>query len=363
MKNKYYAIGIMSGSSLDGLDFVYASFSFHKKWSFEIIYTKDYNIECWVDRLKNARTLSEEKLEILDTAFGGFIGEKVAEFIKEFNIKDIDIISSHGHTIYHFPEKGITKQIGFGKQIFDKTNIPTLTNLRQADIDLGGSGAPIVPIGDLHLFSEYQFCLNIGGIANVSIKKDNKITAFDICTANQVLNYFAFLKGKSFDDKGNFARKGKFNEALFESLNAMDYYKKTAPKSLDNFFTNKVLEQFKNLDITVEDKLNTYCEHIAFQISDSLSNVLKPFGGNKQKMLVTGGGAFNSFLIERIAFYLSKKNIEIIIPTNEIINFKEALVMAFMGVLYLRNEVNCLASVTGAKRDSVCGEYFLKPKL
>ncbi len=360
MKNKYFAIGIMSGSSLDGLDVVYASFSFHKKWSFKIIYTKDYSIACWVDRLKNARNLSKEKLDLLDMAFGGFIAEKVSLFIKEFDISEVDIIASHGHTIYHFPEKGITKQIGFGKQIFDKTNIPTLTNLRQADIDLGGSGAPIVPIGDLHLFSEYKYCLNIGGIANISIKKDYKIIAFDICTANQVLNYFAFLKGKSYDDKGNFARKGKFNKTLFESLNAIDYYKKTAPKSLDNLFTNKVLEHFKNLDISVEDKLNTYCEHIAFQISNSVSNGLKPFGGNKQKMLISGGGTFNRFLIERIAFYLSKKNIEIIIPTNEIINFKEALVMAFMGVRYLRNEVNCLASVTGASRDAVCGEFFIE---
>jgi len=348
----------MSGSSLDGLDIVYCLFTFDEKWTFKIIYTKDYSVECWIDRLKNARNLSEEKLDFLDIAFGGFIAEKISQFIDEFSISEIDIIASHGHTIYHFPEKGITKQIGFGKQIFDKTNIPTLTNLRQADIDLGGSGAPIVPIGDLHLFPEYKYCLNIGGITNVSIRNDENVIAFDICSANQVLNYFAFLKGKPYDNNGDLARKGNLNKRLFNSLNSIDYYKKFAPKSLDNLFTNKVLKHFKNFNIPVEDKLNTYCEHIAFQISESLNNGLKHIEKNKEKMLISGGGTFNSFLIERISFYLSKKNIKIVIPTSEIINYKEAMVMAFMGVLYLRDEINCLASVTGANRDSICGEFF-----
>lgn len=413
----------MSGSSLDGLDVVYCQFSFDKKWSFKIIHTKDYSIKCWETRLKNARDLSPKKLDILDFAFGGFIGEKVSEFIEEFQIKEIDIVASHGHTIYHFPEKGITKQIGLGKQIFDKIKVPVLTNLRQKDIDLGGSGAPIVPIGDLHIFNEYKYCLNIGGIANVSIKNDtqnlnkksviamtkeldckqsnreassstqtdcfisrkakftmtgkNNISAFDICSANQVLNYFAFLKGKAYDDKGHLARKGNLNIPLLEQLNTLEYYKKSAPKSLDNLFTNKVLKQFKNFDISVEDKLHTYCEHIAFQVSESLQKnrhcddqgtCLINFSqaGKQQlnnenandKILITGGGTFNDFLIERITFYLVQKNIEVVIPNSEIINYKEALVMAFMGVLYLRNEVNCLSSVTGAKRDSVCGELL-----
>ena len=360
MKSNYYAIGVMSGSSLDGLDVVYCSFTLDREWSFEIIHTKDYSIECWIDRLRNARNLSEEKLDLLDIALGGFIAEKISLFIDEFSISKIDIIASHGHTIYHFPEKGITKQIGFGKQIFEKTKIPTITNLRQADIDLGGSGAPIVPIGDLHLFSDYNYCLNIGGITNISSRKDDKIIAFDICSANQVLNYFAFLKGKPYDNNGEFARKGNLNKTLLNSLNAIDYYKKSAPKSLDNLFTNKVLKLFKNFNISVEDKLNTYCEHIAFQISESLNNGLKHIRSNKQKMLISGGGTFNSFLVERISFYLSKKNIEIVIPSSEIINYKEAMVMAFMGVLYLKNEVNCLASVTGACRDSICGELFIQ---
>jgi anhydro-N-acetylmuramic acid kinase len=352
-KNTYHAIGLMSGSSLDGLDVVYCRFSLDKTWSFKIIHTKDYSIKCWEDKLKNARNLSPEKLDLLDLAFGGFMGETVSEFIKEFEINKLDIIASHGHTIYHFPEKGITKQIGLGKQLFDKIKVPILTNLRQADIDLGGSGAPIVPIGDHHLFNKYKYCLNIGGITNISIKNENEIFAFDICSANQVLNYFAFLKEKPYDDKGELARMGSLNTKLLDKLNTLDYYKKSAPKSLDNLFTNEVLKQFKHFDVSVEDKLNTYCEHIAFQVSATM-----PVNENNQKeqILITGGGAFNHFLIERITYHLEQKNVEVIVPNNEIINYKEALVMGFMGVLHLRNEVNCLASGTGASKNSICGE-------
>lgn len=350
---KYFAIGLMSGSSLDGLDIVYCSFIKNENWSFEIIYTKDYSIKCWEERLKNSRKLSEEKLNELDNAFGGFIAEKTNEFIQEFNIEKIDIVSSHGHTVYHFPERGITKQIGLGKQIFAKLKISTLTNLRQKDIDLGGNGAPIVPIGDLLLFNNYKYCLNIGGIANISIKYKGKIIAFDICSANQVLNYFSFLKGKPYDNNGDLARKGNFNKMLFDSLNTLEYYKKLYPKSLDNSFTDKVLKKIKKFNIPIEDKLNTYCEHIAFQISEIVS-----VQDVKQGVLITGGGTFNIFLVERISFYLKQKNIRIIIPYEKIINYKEAMIMAFMGVLYLRNEINCLASVTGASKDSICGEFI-----
>jgi len=352
MNKTYTAIGIMSGSSLDGLDIAFCSYYFDGKWSYKIIYSKEYSIKCWAERLKNARSLTNEKLELLDIAFGGFIGESVSEFIQEFSIQNIDIVSSHGHTVYHFPEKGITKQIGKGKQIFERLKMPILTNLRQADIDLGGSGAPIVPIGDLHLFSEYKYCLNIGGIANVSIKDKKNITAFDICSANQVLNYFAFLKGKPYDDNGNLARKGKLNKQLLENLNTLDYYKKKAPKSLDNLFTNQVLKHFKAFDVSVEDKLNTYVEHIAFQIAETTN-----YEEKTETILITGGGAYNGYLIERISYYLQQKNIKVIIPTKETINYKEALVMAFMGVLYLRKEINCLSSVTGASSNSICGEF------
>lgn len=350
---KYYAIGVMSGSSLDGLDVVYSRFDFiDNKWSFEIIREAVYDISCWENRLSQARNLSEENLLKLDIAFGGFIGESVQNFIKENNITTLDIISSHGHTVFHFPEKGITKQIGVGSKIFEATNIPVLYNLRQKDMDKGGQGAPIVPIGDLHLFQDFKYCLNIGGIANISIKNKDKITAFDICTANQVLNYFAFLKGEKYDDKGKMARSGKFNQSLFDELNTLEFYKKSFPKSLDNLFTQEVLQIIKPYEISIEDKLNTYCAHIAFQIVECINDT-----NAEEEILITGGGAFNDFLIEQISIYLAPKNIIVHIPSSEIINNKEALVMAFMGVLYLRNENNCLASVTGADSDTISGEF------
>lgn len=346
----------MSGSSLDGLDIVYCTFRKAEKWQFEILYHEIYAISCWEDRLKNVRFESEIKLAQLDEAFGGFIGEKINAFIAHFQIEKIDIIASHGHTVYHFPEKGITKQIGLGKMIFQATKIPTLTNLRQNDMDAGGQGAPIVPIGDLHLFANFTYCLNLGGIANISIKKDDQIMAFDICTANQVLNYFAFLKGIKYDENGDLAKAGNCNQALLDDLNNLDFHAITGPKSLDNLYTETVLKTIKQYPISIEDKLHTYVKHIAFQIKNSITKYKT--NSKKEQILITGGGAFNQFLILQIQEMLTPLQIEIIIPDQNIINYKEALVMAFMGVRYLRNEVNCLASVTGAQHDSICGEYF-----
>lgn len=344
----------MSGSSLDGLDLVYCKFTKSENWSFEILSETIADMSCWETRLKDARSLDEQKLNLLDEAFGGFIGSEIQAFISKNKISKLDIVASHGHTIYHFPEKGITKQIGLGSKIFEQVQAPVLTNLRQKDMDKGGQGAPIVPIGDLHLFADYKYCLNIGGIANISIKTKDSILAFDICSANQVLNYFAFLKGKKYDDAGKFARSGKLNKALFEELNTLSFYEKAYPKSLDNAFTNDVLAIIKKHDLSIEDKLNTYCQHIAFEIV----HAIKTKEENTQQMLITGGGAFNVFLVECISNYVKKLNIEVVIPNAEIVNNKEALVMAFMGVLYLRNENNCLASVTGASSDTKSGEYI-----
>ncbi|MGB0885449.1 MAG: anhydro-N-acetylmuramic acid kinase [Chitinophagales bacterium] len=354
LKEDYYAIGIMSGSSLDGLDIVYCKFQKKKRWTFEILGQDVVSIKDWGIKLKNSRSLPPTKLDVLDKAFGVFIGKSVQNFIQEKNITQLDIIASHGHTVYHFPEKGITKQIGFGEEIFKQTKKAILTNLRQKDIDLGGNGAPIVPIGDLHLFSEYKYCLNIGGIANISIKNVENIIAFDICTANQVLNYLANKKALSYDDRGNLARQGKLNIALLNKLNKIDFYKQAAPKSLDNSFREIAIGFIDEFEISIEDKLCTYCHHIAFQIKSAIQVKEK----TPKNILITGGGALNIFLVETISIYLKEKNIEVVIPSKEIIDNKEALIMAFMGVLYLRNEINCLASATGAKQDSICGEYY-----
>lgn len=344
----------MSGSSLDGLDVVYCKFLFEENtWTFEILNEAVYSLVCWENRLSQARNLSDENLLKLDTAFGGFIGEKLKQFVRERKIEKLDIIASHGHTVFHYPEKGITKQIGLGTKIYEAVNTPVLYNLRQKDMDKGGQGAPIVPIGDLHLFKQYKYCLNIGGIANISIKTKDSIIAFDICSANQVLNYFAFLNGFKYDDKGALASKGSLEQKLFERLNTLDFYTQSFPKSLDNSFTDKVLKIFKSFDASIEDKLHTYCHHIAFQIAECISKNEK-----QEELLITGGGAFNVFLVGIITEYVFQKNVKVLIPSVATINNKEALVMAFMGVLYLRGEVNCLARVTGASSDTVCGAFI-----
>jgi anhydro-N-acetylmuramic acid kinase len=348
---KYTAIGLMSGSSLDGVDVAYCTFEKNKNWHFEIVAAKTYLLGTWKDKLAKARNADSQTLLQYDADFGKFLGELCNEFLSEFNLAKPDLISSHGHTIFHFPEKGFTCQIGCGANIAAQTNTLTINNLRNADVALGGNGAPIVPIGDKHLFADFAFCLNIGGIANVSYKNENDIVAYDICSANQILNFYAQLCGKEYDNEGELAKEGKLNQGLLDALNRLSFYQKKHPKSLDNGFSNEVFEVIKPFNETPQNTLRTYTEHIAFQIGLAVKN----HSVKNEKMLVTGGGALNTFLVERTQ---ENCNLELMVPNKTIIDFKEALVMAFIGVLRIKNETNCLASVTGASRDSVGGVVY-----
>jgi anhydro-N-acetylmuramic acid kinase len=351
----YHAIGIMSGSSLDGVDVAYCKFNLkEKKWSFTIIKSATYPLGIWANILKSASDLNAQDLVAFDFDFGSFLGKIVKDFINEHSISQIDLIASHGHTIFHHPTLGFTCQIGNGNAIAKETSHPVVTDLRSADIVAGGQGAPIVPIGDFHLFKEHAFCLNIGGIANISYKTEDEIRAFDICSANQILNFYANQKGKEYDENGVLASKGIINKTLLKTLNQIDYYKKKAPKSLDNSFSQKSIEIMEgNQSLSVEDKLATYIEHMAIQINLAVESCSKK--NNQQSILVTGGGAFNQYLIKRIK---ANSKLRVHIPSIEVINFKEAMVMAFMGVLRQRNEINCFASVTGASKNTSCGVIF-----
>lgn len=350
----------MSGSSLDGLDIAYCSFNFATSWSFKLIHFDTAPLGAWEDKLRLAVSLNEEQLQELSIEFASFIADKVQHFRKEYKIASLDVVVSHGHTIYHYPAKGKTCQIGDGQTLARLLDVKVITNLRQADMDEGGQGAPIVPIGDLHLFKDFLVCLNLGGIANLSIKTRQGIFAFDVCAANQVLNHYAHKLGLEYDDNGEFARKGKVDQLLLEELNNLDFYKKLGPKSLDNSYSKTIVLKMNTMEPNTENALATYVEHIAFQIRKDLvfyaKKYLISFDENTQ-MLVTGGGAFNGFLIERIQAQLSLK---VVVPNANIVAFKEAIVMAFIGVLKLRNEVNVLASVTGASKDTSCGEIFEK---
>lgn len=345
----------MSGTSLDGLDIAYTEFCYdNEQWSFKLLQSKaiHYTNE-WKNKLNNAMQLDALGIHLLDIELGEYFSTCINEFRKEFSIDRLDFISSHGHTIFHQPEKKLSLQIGAGQILAANCNVEVVCDFRKQDVAIGGQGAPLVPIGDKHLFSEYDFCLNIGGIANVSFEKNNIRIAYDICAANMVLNHYAELLNLNYDEDGKLAASGKINSSLLNKLNELDFYKASAPKSLGKEWVYAVvIPLLDSFDISIVDKLHTYCEHIAMQISTDLN---KELNSHHTKILVSGGGAYHQHLIKRLAHY---SNAEIIIPDKRIIEFKEAIIFAFLGVLFIRGENNCLASVTGAERDHCSGIVY-----
>lgn len=344
---KTNAIGLMSGTSLDGLDICFAEFEkTNNRWQFKIIEaeTLPYS-EKWENNLKNSIHLSAEDLLVLNSDYGFYLGEKVKDFIKSKNISEIDLIASHGHTVFHQPHRKFTLQIGDGRAIKLVNSIPVVYDFRSQDVLMGGNGAPLVPIGDELLFSEYDACLNLGGFSNISFKKSGRRIAFDICAVNIVLNKISQDLGKNFDDNGDLARKGKVDLNLLEKLNNLEFYSQQHPKSLGIEFCNQYIFPFlENIDSLTA--LASFTEHSAVQIS-------KIFNENElKKVLFTGGGTYNTFLIEKLK---SKTSAEIIIPEKTIIDFKEALIFAFMGVLRINDDINVLSSATGSLNDHSSG--------
>lgn len=343
-------IGLMSGTSLDGLDIALCEFEAHNNtFNYSILQAKtiDYS-QHWKEKLTNVKNTSAEQYFKLNAEYGKFVAENINEFLKGV-VEIPDAIASHGHTVFHQPQFGFSTQIGCGATIGAQTGITTVCDFRSLDVANGGQGAPLVPIGDKLLFGKHDACLNIGGIANISFddKNGNRI-AYDICEANMLLNYLAEKTGNDYDKGGDIARSGKVNSELLDKLNSQSYYSQTGAKSIGReWFENTVLTLIENNGIDIKDLLATSTEHIAQIIANDLTD--------KKNVLVTGGGAFNSFLIERIK---AKTNCEIIIPDAETINFKEALIFAFLGYLRLNENINTLSSVTGAKSDSVGGAVY-----
>ncbi len=344
--SEYFAIGLMSGTSLDGLDICYVRFSHTAAWSFEIICceTIPYSAE-WEERLKNAIHIPSQDLLKLNVDFGFYLGEVTKTFIEKHGITKLDLIASHGHTIFHQPEKGFTLQIGDGRAIRSKTDKTVVYDFRSQDVLLGGNGAPLVPIGDELLFSGYDACLNLGGFSNISMNREGKRLAFDICPVNIVLNDWAMRLGRKFDDEGALARSGNTNPHLLERLNNIAYYHQPAPKSLGIEWVNSEIKSLIAIE-KPEDALATLTAHAAIQIADVLNRY------HIQNVLITGGGAYNRFLIESVQ---NLTNTQIKIPNRTIIEYKEALIFAFMGVLRSRNLINVLSSATGSVRDHSSG--------
>ena len=342
----------MSGTSLDGIDLAHIQFEIKQnQWSFKILEseTVPYSAD-WVNQLKSAVDFSKENLEILNRNYTQLLSEIIVNFIKKHQIINLDAVCSHGHTILHQPQNGFTLQIGNLPEIATLTQQKIVCDFRVQDVQLGGQGAPLVPIGDRILFSQYDYCMNFGGFSNVSFEENNQRIAFDISPVNTVLNFYANKLGLNYDDKGQISKTGKINTELLNELNAFDFYQKKHPKSLGfEFVKEVVLPLIEKFDISIEDKLHTFTEHIALQTALALP--LK-----KGRLFITGGGAYNDFLISRIQHYLPE--MKLIIPENKILEFKEALIFALLGILKLREEINVLSSVTGAKKDHSSGLVY-----
>jgi anhydro-N-acetylmuramic acid kinase len=351
-KKEYHVIGVMSGTSLDGIDLVAVKFVFNEFWRFEILNaeTIDYSNE-WHDKLSDLIKEPKESLKAIDADYTTYLSGKINDFKEKYSIRNLDAVCSHGHTALHQPENKLTYQIGNLPILSKLLNEKVVCDFRVKDVELGGQGAPLVPIGDKLLFSEYDYCLNLGGFANISMDLKGVRIAYDVCPVNIVLNHYVKQLGFNYDDKGKLAASGTLNKVLLESLNNIEFYKKDFPKSLGLEWVNKeVFPLIDGFKLEVQDVLRTCVEHMAIQIVSQLKTI------EKASVLVSGGGVFNTFLIQRMK---ANFNGSIIIPSENVIDFKEAVIFGFLGVLKLRNEVNCLQSVTGASKDHSSGKIFL----
>lgn len=341
----------MSGTSLDGLDLVAVKFiEQNTGYAYEIVASNTVTYDSsWKEILRQAHACSALELSQLHVDFGIYCGKQVKLFCEEFNVHPF-AVASHGHTVFHQPQEGLTLQIGSGAHIAVHSSLPTICDFRTTDVALGGQGAPLVPIGDKYLFSNFDFRVNIGGIANISYSFMNELHAFDICVANMALNMLAEQMGQPFDINGEIARRGQVNTDLLKQLNNLEYYQHTPPKSLGKeWFETHFLPILGQSNLSIRDLLATCTEHVAEQIASTLD-------GWSGRALMTGGGALNQFLIERIQ---SKTSTEIIVPDEQTIQFKEALIFALLGYLRIMEQPNALSEVTGARKDSCGGCIYL----
>lgn len=352
LKESYTVIGVMSGTSLDGIDLAHINFTVSKgKWQYEILESETVSYsDDWLNKLRTAVDFSKAELKQLNQDYTILLGNIIKDFINKYKITHLDAVCSHGHTVLHQPQNGYTLQIGNLKEMAKIVGETIVCDFRIQDVKLGGQGAPLVPIGDRILFSEYDYCLNLGGFSNVSFEQDGKRIAFDISPVNTVLNFYANKLGLAYDDKGNIARSGETDMTLLEELDNLSYYQKPYPKSLGfEFVKSIVLPLMESYDISLEDKMHTFIKHIAKQTAFALPE-------RKGKMLVTGGGAYNTFLLESMQDYLPE--LALIVPDAKTLEYKEALIFGLLGVLKLRKEINVLSSVTGAKKDHSSGSVF-----
>lgn len=348
---EYYVIGLMSGTSLDGLDIAYCKFTESSCWSFDILAFKTYSYQpSFQNRLRDAVSISDHKLNQLSADFGDLMSVYLIDFKRQFNITLVDLVASHGHTIFHNPEQGFTLQIGDPEPIYKTLSIPIVYDFRTADISRGGQGAPLVPIVDRLLFSSYGACLNLGGFSNISFDVKAQRVAFDICPVNIVLNHLANQIGMMYDADGIMAKKGRVDVPTLNALNELPYYKKSFPKSLAWEWVDAcIFPILEKSNLSTNDALRTFVQHIVEQISSVVKR------NQLTSVLISGGGAYNTFLIDE----LNKLNPSVYCTANaQITEGKEAMAFGFLGLLKFLNRVNVLSSVTGSDKDHISGLIF-----
>ena len=353
MNESNLVTGLMSGSSLDGVDLACCRFHVHSgDWQYEILAAETFPYPPALrQQLMDTMSWSREELEKLDLEIGTFYGHLLNRFHLKHRLSPA-LVASHGHTIFHEPSRGRTLQVGNGKVIADLTRIRVVNNFRSADVAQGGQGAPLVPVGDRLLFGRYGACLNLGGFANISFDTARGVrTAYDTGPCNLCLNWIAAQTGKIFDPEGSIARSGTVEETLMRKLNQLDYYSLAPPKSLGReWFQTHFLPLIQDTGLPVGDLMATAAEHIAVQTGNAIQQ------SGAAETLVTGGGAFNLFLLQRLQHYTSSR---LVVPDPLLVAYKEALVFALLGLLRIRGNINCLASVTGGERDLSAGEIHV----
>jgi len=339
----------MSGTSLDGVDLVHVHLVRETSWNFhvKVAQTVPYS-DFWKQCLAGAMELDSDALSLLNAAYTQLLAQIITGFITANNVTGLLAVCSHGHTVYHEPAAGKTLQIGNLEMLSRLIAVRVVCDFRTEDVQLGGQGAPLVPVGDKLLFARYAYCLNLGGFANVSYDDNGNRVAFDICPVNVVMNQIATLLGMEYDGNGAFAKAGNCNHPALKALNNLEFYKLPAPKSLGMEWVNRYVWAILDQVERPQDKLATVVEHVAMQIAKVITT--------QDTVLVTGGGTHNAFLIERLQFH---SNARFVLPDRELIEFKEAIIFALLGVLRLRNEPNCLASVTGAPVDHCSGKIYV----
>ncbi|SFW81081.1 anhydro-N-acetylmuramic acid kinase [Chitinophaga sancti] len=350
----YNVIGVTSGSSLDGLDLVFVALTeVRGKWTYEIkaaerkAYTED-----WKEKLSNAANLPARDYFLLHSEYGHYIGNAVKDFIATHGFDHlVHFITTHGHTVFHMPSQKMTAQLGDGAAITAVTGLSVISDLRAMDVALGGKGAPLFPVAEQLLFPNAAYRVNLGENATISARKDEELVAFDVCPCNYVLDALAETLGRAYDENGSLAAGGVTDPQLLDALNGLAYYAQPYPKTLANKFgTTAVLPMMQGHHLSTQSKLNTYTKHIAAQIANAVNLI----GGEGGEVLLTGGGAHNSFLVETI----KEAGLKVTQPDEQTLTFRTALMIALLGALRWRQETNAFASVTGADRDSVGGALW-----